>query len=78
MRYRLVSTQNDGRPHVSSVVLFEDEVEEHLDAEATLHEMAGWLVERGDNWVIARRGETTRTISVRVSEPMDDSLEEEQ
>ena len=73
-RYRLVSSQNGSEPHVSSVILGEDEVQEHLELEAAMHEMAGWVVTRGDETVVCRRGDVTRVISVRASEPMNDTL----
>ena len=74
-RYRLVSQSNRSPdPHVSSVLMAEDEVEEHLDAEAYLHELGGWTVTRGMGTVICRRGPITRVISVRKSSPMDDSV----
>ena len=73
-RYRLVSTQNDGTANVSSVILGEDEVQEHLDLEMSLHQMAGWTVTRGDETVVCRKGGVTRVISVRVSHAMNDKL----
>jgi len=73
-RYRLVTTQNDGAPHVSSVILGEGEVQEHLDLEMSLHQMAGWTVTRGDETVVCRKGGVTRVISVRASDAMKDTL----
>ncbi len=45
-RWRLVTVQN-GRRHVSSVVLNEDEAIASVIAEVEMHEATGWTVERG-------------------------------
>jgi len=70
-RFRLVDTQNGNR-HVSSVVLAEEEVEPHLDAEATMHRLAGWRVTRGEGIVVCRKGRKRRSIHVESFTPFDD------
>lgn len=74
-RYRLTSQRIGGTPHVSSVLLAEDEVEEQLEAEALLHRMSGWVVTEGDRTLVCRRGTLVRVIGVRESDPMHDTLE---
>jgi hypothetical protein len=73
-RYRIVRDQ-DGREEVSSVVLGEDEIAEHLDYEATMHSAAGWNVTRlADGSVVASKLGVSRFIRARGFEPMADRL----
>lgn len=78
-RYRLTTQSNrHPEPHVSSVILGESEIQEHLDIEADMHRMAGWVVTRGDWTVVCRRGPITRVIGVRESDAMNDELNYEE
>lgn len=72
-RWRLVSHQN-GRRHVSSVVLSADEAIDALDFEAHMHEAAGWTVTQGDLIVVATRGDISRVIEAQAFEAMADAL----
>ena len=74
-RYRLVETQG-GNTHVHAVVLAEDEVQATLDAEALLHRAGGWTVTEGDRVLVCRKKTVERIITVRESDPLNDSLEE--
>lgn len=74
-RYRLVTASSrSATEHVSSVLLAESEVDEHLELEASLHAAFGWLVTRGERMVVCTHNDTTRVITVRESDPMDDAL----
>jgi len=71
-RHRLVTVQN-GREHVSAVVLGPDEVSDHLHIEACLHQAAGWVVyEEPGVRVVATRAHVTREITARNFNPMED------
>lgn len=79
-RWRITSEQN-GRESISSVVLADDEWQKHLDIEARLHRLSGWEVAevRTDDdlhtvAVVARLGPITRVLSARESGPFDDTL----
>lgn len=76
-RWRLVDEQN-GRTHVSSVVLAEDEVDEQIEAEAYLHSLAGWAVTPGQRIIVCRKAlgphvGTVRTIRAVEFDAMHDS-----
>lgn len=71
-RWRLVDEQN-GRVHVSTVVLAEDEIDEQLGAEAYLHRLAGWTVTEGDRVVVCRKRDTCRVIRAAEFDAMHDS-----
>lgn len=73
-RYRMVTTQN-GQEHVHSGLLAEDEIQEHLDAEALLHKMGGWTVTEGDRVLVCRKKDIERIITIRESDAHNDSLE---
>ncbi len=63
-RWRLVTVQN-GRRHVSSVVLNEDEARNHILSEEAMHELTGWDVEVDDRrpgQFTARHGRILRTV----------------
>ena len=73
-RYRLVTEQN-GRPaHVSSLVLSAEEAQESLLAEAWLHDVHGWAVERYPGMIRVERDGKVRWIWVRGREPLEDEL----
>lgn len=72
-RFRLIYGQS-GREHTSSVVLSEDEVCDHLEVEAVLHEKTGWVVTRGERLLICRRGNSLRSIEAKRFDPFDDVL----
>ena len=72
-RARIVSSQN-GEHQVSSVVLSLEESVEHLHAEASLHESAGWSVVRFERGFVALRNGLTRRVWLRFTDPMDDLL----
>lgn len=74
-RYREVTIQN-GKRHVHSVLLAEDEVQEMLDAEALLHKMGGWRVTPGDRLLVCRKGSIERIITVVESDAHSDALDE--
>lgn len=62
-RWRLVDAQSNGTgPHVSTVVLSEEEAVESLALEALMHRMAGWTVTEGDDVIVCRRGALVRTV----------------
>ncbi len=66
LRWRLVDEQSNGRgPHVSTVVLSEQESIASLKAEAQLHLLAGWVVTEGDDVVVCRRPETGLVRTIR-------------
>lgn len=71
-RCRVVTDQN-GERHVSSVVFGVDEAVDHIHAEATLHEAAGWSVVRFERGLVAIRGETKRRVWLRFTSPWDDN-----
>lgn len=71
-RYRLVY-KSEREHHVSSVVLSQDEITDHLDAEAHLHELTGWSVTRGDLLIVCRRGDSLRVIEAKSFDPFDDT-----
>lgn len=55
-RWRLVDEQSNGSgPHVSTIVLSEEESREQLHAEAQMHSLAGWVVTEGLDVVVCRR-----------------------
>lgn len=70
-RFRLVDTQG-GKRHVSTVVLSEAEAAESLEAEASLHRMAGWRVTVGEGVVVCRKGVIERVIEVQAFDPHND------
>ena len=71
-RYRLVTVQN-GREHVSAVVLGHAEVPEHLHAEAVLHQATGWAVyEEPGERVVASRPGIRREVFARRFDPLGD------
>ena len=73
-RARLVTNQN-GREHVSSVVLGLDEVADHLHAEAVLHQAFGWAVyEEPGELVVAQRPGIRREVYARTFDPMGEEL----
>lgn len=76
-RYRLVTTQG-GKPHVSSVVLSEEEARRDLDIEADIHEKFGWIVTRGDEVVVCRKltpeRMVERVLTIRKAGPLDDAI----
>jgi uncharacterized protein (DUF849 family) len=76
-RYRLVSTQG-GKPHVSSVVLSEEEAREMLDIEEDIHRKWGWTVTRGEDVLVCRKLTDTRMVervlTIRRSGPLDDAI----
>ncbi len=72
-RWRLVTIQN-GRRHVSSVVLNEDEAIASVIAEVELHEMTGWRVERRPREMTALKGRTLRTVRAERFDAMHDVL----
>jgi len=77
-RYRLVTVQG-GEAHVSTLILGESEVAEHLDLEESLHDATGWAVARMDTvgerfpQLFCLRGLRARRIFVKRFTPMDDS-----
>lgn len=74
-RYRLVTQQDDGAPHVSVRVIGESEIEWELDAEAVIHQLGGWKIERSERTLICRKGGIIRTIIAKETTPMEDDLE---
>lgn len=76
-RYRIVTVQND-RTSVSTVLLTEEEAEHCIDVEEQMHTLAGWVVTRNGNTIVARKGETVRVIEVRITTFHDDLIPETQ
>lgn len=76
-RYRLVTTQG-GKPHVSSVVMSEEEARRDLDTEADIHEKFGWTVTRGEEVVVCRKltkeRMVERVLTIRKAGPLDDAI----
>ena len=72
-RYRLV-TEQSGREHVSSLVLSAEEAQESLLAEAWLHDVHGWAVERYPSMIRAERDGIVRWIWASAREPLEDVL----
>lgn len=71
-RLRMVTVQN-GREHVSAVILAPDEVSDHLHAEAVLHQATGWAVyEEPGELVVAMRPGIRREVFARHFNPMED------
>ncbi len=83
LRYRIATLQ-DGREHVSTVVLNEAEALESLDMEAHLHEaFGGWTVDRitgAGGYLVAVRATNTagvrRYVYARSFSPMHDTPKE--
>lgn len=78
LRYRLVTRDlATDEEHVSTVVLSEDEAEEHLELEAMLHEQTAWEVTRVESsdylpLILASRRGKTRVIFARCYSPLND------
>ncbi len=74
-RWRLVTIQN-GRKHVSSVVLNEDEAIASVIAEVEMHEATGWAVERRarEMTALSRNRRVVRTVRAERFSPLDDLL----
>jgi 23S rRNA C2498 (ribose-2'-O)-methylase RlmM len=76
-RYRVVTRQN-GKEHVSSVVLGAEEVMEHLRLEQRMHTLANWHVKSavryGELWpeLHCSTYGKERVVFVRKFSPMDD------
>lgn len=70
-RWRMVTRQN-GIEYVSSIVMTEEEIHQHLRAEAEMHRAAGWTVTEGVNVVVAHRGGKERVMVGREYDAMDD------
>ena len=73
MRHRLV-TEQDGKQHVSSVIVPLEEVPFALDYEQMIHAAAGWDTRRYGNMLRVHRNGSTRWIWVRARNPMEDTL----
>lgn len=73
LRNRLVTEQN-GRQHVSSVLIADEEIMDMLDWECRVHEATGWDVQRYGQMIRARRGSIVRWIWVRTRLPLEDTL----
>jgi hypothetical protein len=73
-RFRLVDIRPDrgGQEYVRPTVLSEEEAAESLDVEVYLHELAGWIVTRGEGNIICRRGNAVRVVAIRGFTPFDD------
>ncbi len=75
-RYRMVTTQ-DGREHVSSVVLSRHEVRDILDTEETLLRSSGWQISHTQNQLHASKligqKRVRRIIEVRAFTPLQDT-----
>lgn len=74
-RYRLVTQQDDGAPHLSVRVIGESEIEWELDAEELLHRLGGWETKRARGTLICRKGKIVRTITAQETTAMEDTLE---
>jgi hypothetical protein len=74
VRCRIVTEQN-GETFVSSTVMTLAEAHESLDYEVFLHEKGGWTVTRSADVVVARRRRSLRVLTIRVSDPMTDTIE---
>lgn len=61
-------------PHVGIKVFGVDEINEELEAEALIHSLAGWDVTREEATLTCRKRGVLRTIVVRESSPMDDTI----
>ncbi len=70
-RWRLVTIQN-GRRHVSSVVLNEDEAIASVIAEIEMHEATGWRVERRPREMTALKAGTLRTVRAECFDAFND------
>lgn len=73
IRNRLV-TEQDGKQHVSSVLLRPDEIPWMLDTEETMHTLSGWNVHRHGAMLRCVKGETVRWVWVRSRPVMEDTL----
>ncbi len=73
-RWRLVTVQN-GRRHVSSVVLNELEALASVIAEIEMHEATGWRVERRVWEMTALKDGTLRTVRAECFDAFDDHPE---
>jgi threonine dehydratase len=69
----MVSVQN-GKEHVSTVVLGREELDEQMKAEAEMHVVAGWevLKSRDGLWMMARKGNIVREVFVREYDALKD------
>ena len=67
-----VVTDQDGERHVSSVVLSPDESVDFLLTEAEMHQKAGWSVVMFERGLVAVKGEKSRRVWLRFTDPMDD------
>ena len=73
LRNRLVIEQN-GREHVSTVLLSADEIPQMLEAEIWMHQATGWHVDRHGAMLRFTRGDAVRWVWVRSRPAMDDTL----
>ena len=80
-RYRIVTrtvTAGGNETHVSSVILTHAEAWGDVVIEARLADAAGWhTVTRGDGLaveLVCTRGRTNRTLTIRQSDPFDDTI----
>lgn len=73
--YRIVTTQN-GKEHISGVVLSRNEANDYLDVERDLHEGTGWKVTSISGVLLCERlagmRKIRRTIEVRAFTPLED------
>lgn len=73
LRNRLV-TEQDGRQHVSTVLIGADEIPGMLGAEETMHTLAGWDVRRHGAMLRCQKGTVVRWVWVRSRPVMEDTL----
>lgn len=73
LRNRLVTEQN-GRQHVSTVLITADEIPHMLQAETLMHQATGWHVDDYGAMLRFTKGETVRWVWVRSRPPLEDTL----
>jgi very-short-patch-repair endonuclease len=71
VRHRLV-TEQDGKQHVSGVLLMDDEIDGMLNIEERLHEAAGWDVTRYGTMMRLTKGTAVRWVWVRSRPALED------
>ena len=73
LRNRLV-TEQDGRQHVSGLLLTDWEIPQAIDLEIQLHKASGWDVHRFGATVRFQKDDTIRWVWVRSRTPLEDTL----
>lgn len=74
LRNRLVTEQN-GRQHVSSILITTEEIPSMLACEIIMHEANGWTTRRYGQMIRFEKGNTVRWVWVRSRTREEDTLE---